>query len=290
MRILDTVADTRAALEGSRDVVVVPTMGNLHAGHLNLMRIARDQGSVVVATIFVNRLQFGPNEDFDRYPRTFAGDCEKLASVGVDFVFAPPERELYPEPQSYRVVPDPMIADTLEGEFRKGFFAGVATVVLKLFNIIAPRAAVFGKKDYQQLLVIQRMVQQLALPIRIVPAETTRAEDGLALSSRNGYLSASERAEAPALNTLLRAAHDAVLAGDTDFAAHEHRAHDQLSRRGWTVDYVAIRNRQSLQPATDVDRALVILAAARLGSTRLIDNLEITLPVGDTVPRSTGQQ
>ncbi len=279
MEILDTVAGTRAALRHERDVVVVPTMGNLHEGHLNLMRIARANGRKVVATIFVNRLQFGPNEDFDRYPRTFEGDCAKLASEGVDYLFAPPERELYPEPQSYRVLPDPALADALEGDFRKGFFSGVATVVLKLFNIVQPDVAVFGKKDYQQLLVVQRMVRQLALPIRIVPAETTRAADGLALSSRNGYLSPPERKEAPSLNATLRSASDTVVAGDVDFARIEQAAHEHLTQRGWAVDYVAIRNRDALQMPTPADRSLVILAAARLGTTRLIDNLEITRTV-----------
>lgn len=275
MQVVDTVAGMRAALAGERETVVVPTMGNLHEGHLQLMRLARANGRRVVATIFVNRLQFAPNEDFDRYPRTFTSDCEKLAAEGVDYVFAPPEAELYPEPQAFRVLPDPALADILEGEFRPGFFIGVATVVLKLFNIVQPAKAIFGRKDYQQLMIVRAMVRQLALPIEIVPAPTARAADGLALSSRNGYLSADERREAVQLHRALRDTHDAIRGGRRDFATLEAAAVATLRGRGWKPDYVAVRTQRSLAtPAAD-DRALVVLAAARLGTTRLIDNVEV---------------
>ena len=278
MRIIDTIAGMRRALAGAprvdSGIVCVPTMGNLHDGHIELMRIARAEGRCVVATIFVNRLQFAPHEDFDRYPRTFEADCAKLAAAGVDFLFAPNEAELYPEPQQTRVHPDPAIADVLEGEFRPGFFRGVATVVLKLFNVIAPEAAVFGKKDYQQVIVVRNLVRQLALPVRIVAAETARATDGLALSSRNGYLSPAERAEAPSLYRALTRIRDAVAAGDRSFAALEKEAVDGLVARGWKPDYVALRRRRDLAVPDAGDRELVAVAAARLGSARLIDNLE----------------
>lgn len=275
MQVVDTVAGMRDALAGEREAVVVPTMGNLHEGHLQLMRLARANGRRVVATIFVNRLQFAPNEDFDRYPRTFAVDCEKLAAEGVDYVFAPPESELYPEPQAFRVYPDPALADVLEGEFRKGFFIGVATVVLKLFNVVQPRKAVFGRKDYQQLMIVRAMVRQLALPVEIVAAPTARAPDGLALSSRNGYLSAAERNEAPRLHRVLTETCAAVRSGERDFARLEAAAQDTLKRHGWRPDYVAIRTQAMLAPPGPADRQLVVLAAARLGTTRLIDNVEI---------------
>jgi pantoate--beta-alanine ligase len=274
MQVLPTIAAARAALAGREGVACVPTMGNLHDGHIELMRIAHAHGRTVVATIFVNRLQFAPHEDFDRYPRTFGADCAKLAEAGVHFVFAPTEAELYPEPQTYRVDPAPALADILEGEFRKGFFRGVATVVLKLFNVIAPQVAVFGKKDYQQLLVIRQMVRQLALPITIVPAETSRASDGLALSSRNGYLSAAERTEAVRLSATLRAMRDRVRAGERDIGALEADALATLTRHGWQPDYVTVRRQSDLLAPALADGALVALAAARLGSTRLIDNLE----------------
>jgi pantoate--beta-alanine ligase len=205
MRILHTIAELRQALAGVPGTAFVPTMGNLHAGHLSLVKLAKEHGGPVVASIFVNRLQFAPHEDFDTYPRTFENDCELLRSVGCNFVFAPTEAELYPEPQGYKVQPPAELADILEGHFRPGFFTGVCTVVLKLFNCVQPRVAVFGKKDYQQLMVIRRMVRQLALPIEIVAGETARADDGLALSSRNGYLDAAQRSEAVTLSRLLKA-------------------------------------------------------------------------------------
>ena len=277
MQIHAAIPDLRAALRNCGRIVFVPTMGNLHAGHIALMRLARAHGDTVVASIFVNRLQFGPNEDFDKYPRTFEADCEKLRAVGVDVLFAPTERDLYPEPQQYQVDP-PEIQNQLEGEFRSGHFRGVATVVLKLFNIVQPEVAIFGKKDYQQLMVLRNMTRQLALPIEIVGGETVRADDGLALSSRNGYLTPAERAEASRLNRTLQSIRSAILAGERDFARLETAACAELDGAGWQTDYVAIRRQADLQPPTGGEKALVVLAASRLGTPRLIDNLEIDLP------------
>lgn len=274
MQIISAIADLRSALKGRGRVVFVPTMGNLHAGHISLMKQARAHGDTVVASIFVNRLQFGPNEDFDKYPRTFQADCEKLAAAGVDVLFAPTEADLYPEPQEYTVEP-PAIQNILDGEFRPGHFRGVATVVLKLFNIVQPQAAVFGKKDYQQLMVIRNMTRQLALPIDIIGGETVRAEDGLALSSRNGYLSGTERAEAPRLYRLLNEIRAAIRGGRTDYAVLENEAISGLTVAGWKTDYVAVRQQSDLSLPKGVDAPLVVLAASRLGNTRLIDNIEI---------------
>jgi len=274
MRILHTVSELRQALAGVHGVAFVPTMGNLHSGHLSLVKLAKGSGGPVVASIFVNRLQFAPHEDFDTYPRTFENDCELLRSVGCNFVFAPTEAELYPEPQAFKVQPPAELADILEGHFRPGFFTGVCTVVLKLFNCVQPQVAVFGKKDYQQLMVIRRMVQQLALPIEIVAGETSRADDGLALSSRNGYLDTAQREEAVTLSRLLKAIADDVRRGRRDWAAMEDAALRTLEARGWKPDYVAVRRRTDLAAPASGD-ALVVLAAAKLGSTRLIDNLEL---------------
>lgn len=276
MQIHHTIAATRAALQAAGRIVFVPTMGNLHEGHITLMRQARVHGDTVVASIFVNRLQFRPGEDFEKYPRTFAADCEKLVAAGVDHLFAPDENELYPEPQHYVVEPPVEHANILEGEFRPGHFRGVATVVMKLFSIVQPQAALFGKKDYQQFMVLSAMVREFALPIEVIPGETVRAEDGLALSSRNGYLSASERAEAPRLHRCLTGIAQAVRGGDRDFARLEATAVAELRAHGWAPDYIAVRKRIDLQSApADMKIPLVVLAAARLGSTRLIDNLEI---------------
>lgn len=273
MRVIHTIAELRQALAGATATAFVPTMGNLHEGHLSLVRLARERGGPVVASLFVNRLQFAPHEDFDTYPRTLERDCELLRGAGCDLVFAPAERELYPEPQRFVVQPPAELADILEGHFRPGFFTGVCTVVAKLFHCVQPRSAVFGKKDYQQLMVVQRMVQQLALPIEIVAGETGRADDGLALSSRNGYLGASERAEAPALASELHRLAQRLRDGERDLGVLERDAMAALSRRGWAPDYVAVRRRADLGVPVAGD-ALVVLAAARLGSTRLIDNLE----------------
>jgi pantoate--beta-alanine ligase len=279
MKIISSVAELRDHLLGQLRTAFVPTMGNLHEGHLSLMRLARRHGDPVVASIFVNRLQFGPNEDFDKYPRTFAADIEKLEKEGVYVLFAPTEKDIYPEPQEFRIQPPNDLGNILEGEFRPGFFTGVTTIVMKLFSCVQPRVAVFGKKDYQQLMIVRKMARQFALPTEIIAAETWRADDGLALSSRNGYLSDTERAEAPTLYRELNAVADEVRAGHLDVSLLERNAMQRLADRGWKPDYVAIRKRIDLQPPTVGDLAtsepLVVLAAAKLGTTRLIDNLEI---------------
>jgi pantoate--beta-alanine ligase len=279
MKIVSSVAELRDQLRGQLRTAFVPTMGNLHEGHLSLMRLARKHGDPVVASIFINRLQFGPNEDFDTYPRTFSADVEKLEKEGVYVLFAPTEKDLYPEPQEFRVKPPEHIGDILEGEFRPGFFNGVTTVVLKLFSCVQPKVAVFGKKDYQQLMIIRNMARQFALPTDIVAAETYRADDGLALSSRNGYLSKDERAEAPTLYQQLNDVALAVRDGYINLSQLEMQAQEKLSARGWLPDYIAIRKQSDLQKPTAEDLEqqvpLVVLAAAKLGSTRLIDNLEI---------------
>jgi pantoate--beta-alanine ligase len=282
MKIISDIQDLRDQLRGQNRAVFVPTMGNLHEGHLSLMRLARQHGDPVIASIFVNRLQFGPNEDFDKYPRTFEADVEKLEKEGVYVLFAPTEKDLYPEPQEYRVEPPENLGKILEGEFRPGFFQGVCTVVLKLFSCVQPKVAVFGKKDYQQLMVIRQMCRQLALPVDIVPAETVRADDGLALSSRNGYLSTEERSEAVQLIQTLKEIQEKVLQGkltSADILKIEQDACAKLSKRGWVPDYISVRKRNDLLSANDDDlssnQPLVVLAAAKLGKTRLIDNLEI---------------
>lgn len=279
MKIISCIEELRDQLRGQLRTAFVPTMGNLHEGHLSLMRLARKHGDPVVASIFVNRLQFGPNEDFDKYPRTFQADIEKLEKEGVYVLFAPSEKDLYPEPQEYRVRPPDDLGNILEGEFRPGFFTGVTTVVLKLFSCVQPKVAVFGKKDYQQLMIIRNMSKQFALPTEIIAAETWRAKDGLALSSRNGYLNEAERAEAPILFQTLNQVADQVRAGQLDPASIEEAAMQKLVQRQWQPDYISIRKRDNLQApsATDIANgaALVVVAAAKLGKTRLIDNLEI---------------
>jgi pantoate--beta-alanine ligase len=276
MQTLNTIAGLRAALPGPGTCAFVPTMGNLHEGHLDLVRQARRHDLPVVVSIFVNRLQFGPNEDFDRYPRTLARDAALLQSAGCDLVFAPDETELYPQPQTFKVEPDPALAGILEGHFRPGFFTGVATVVMKLFQCVQPQLAVFGQKDYQQLMVIRQMVRQFALPITIEAGPTRRAADGLALSSRNGYLSDTERQEATALSQALRQLAEAYRADPAALARLEAEAGQALQARGWQPDYLAVRRRSDLLAPTrdDADGPLVALGAARLGKTRLIDNLE----------------
>jgi pantoate--beta-alanine ligase len=253
-------------------------MGNLHAGHLSLIRRARTHGGLVVASIFVNPLQFAPTEDFATYPRTLERDCALLEAAGCDVAFTPSEREMYPEPQTYTVGPPPALADILEGQTRPGFFTGVCTVVLKLFQIVQPQAAVFGKKDYQQLLVIRRMVDQFALPIEVIAGDTVRESSGLALSSRNGYLDPLERQEAPRLHAALQDVLAQIREGRTDFLTLEQEAVDRLRQRDWAPDYVAIRRRRDLGLPTESE--LVVLGAAALGRTRLIDNLEL-LPDAD---------
>lgn len=289
MIITRTIAELRAAIaahsSGSRHgqgrPAFVPTMGNLHDGHIALVRQARSLGNVLVASIFVNRLQFLPHEDFDSYPRTWEADCAKLAAAGCDIVFAPRETDLYPEPQTFKLQPDPQLADILEGHFRPGFFTGVCTVVMKLFSAVffasGGGTAVFGKKDYQQLMVIRRMVQQFALPVEVVAGETARAPDGLALSSRNGYLSVEERAQAVQLCAALRAlSHAAQAPNAPPLAVLEQQALHALAQQGWAPDYLTVRARHDLQPPAPgaAPGTLVALGAARLGGTRLIDNLE----------------
>ena len=282
MLIARSISELRQHLAHSQRPAFLPTMGNLHAGHIKLVELAKPQGDCTVVSIFVNRLQFLPHEDFDSYPRTWEADCAKLQSAGCDVVFAPRETDLYPEAQTVKVHADPALADILEGEFRPGFFTGVSTVVIKLFmSVFAGKAqgvAVFGKKDYQQLMVIRQMVRQFALPITVVGVDTCRAEDGLALSSRNGYLSEAERVEALQLSLALRAlGRDALAAADalaTHLPALEAKAMAALSQRGWQPDYLTVRRRHDLQTPQAGD-ALVVLGAAKLGSTRLIDNFEI---------------
>jgi pantoate--beta-alanine ligase len=274
MKIAHTIAELRQHLSDFKRPVFVPTMGNLHEGHLALIYQGKPLGDVTVASIFVNRLQFLPHEDFDTYPRTWASDCEKLEAAGCDLLFAPNEQALYPEPQTFKIQPPAELADILEGHFRPGFFTGVGTVVLKLFNCVRPSVAVFGQKDYQQLMVIKRMVHQLALPIDIVGGAIHRAPDGLALSSRNGYLSTDERAEAVQLSRTLQHMAMQVRAGETDWRQLENQAMQALTARGWQPDYLSIRRQIDLQ-APVAGQPLVVLGAARIGSTRLIDNLEI---------------
>ena len=285
MLIAYTLAELRQHLLRFERPAFVPTMGNLHEGHLHLLQVAKPLGDVLVASIFVNRLQFLPHEDFASYPRSFEEDCAKLREQGCDVLFAPAETELYPQPQTFTVLPDPALADILEGQFRPGFFTGVSTVVMKLFMAVfagkALGVAVFGKKDYQQLMVIRQMVRQFALPIDIHGVDTCRAADGLALSSRNGYLSADERMEAVQLSMALRqlglSAMTAGAAMPALLPQLEAQAMDHLRQRGWQPDYLTVRRQQDLQTPLAGD-ALVVLGAAKLGGTRLIDNLELIRP------------
>lgn len=275
MQLIHSVTALRERLSAEARIAFVPTMGNLHEGHLELVRIARSRGECVVVSIFVNPLQFGPNEDFDKYPRTLEADCAKLEGLA-DVVFAPDVEGMYPEKQTvYVEVPE--ISSQLCGEFRPGHFRGMATVVLKLLNLVQPQVAIFGKKDYQQLAIIRQMVNQFNLPIDIVGAETIRASDGLALSSRNQYLSDTERTEATTLSRILRDVQNRLLAGVRDYVELEAQAKKALSDRGWQVEYVTVRNPSDLGAPTVTDRQWVVLAAARLGRTRLIDNLEVCL-------------
>jgi len=280
MQVVSTVAELRARLADERAIAFVPTMGNLHQGHLDLMGLARGHGNCVVASIFVNPLQFGPNEDFEKYPRTLEADCAKLQSLA-DVVFVPSINEMYPAQQTV-FVELPQIANELDGASRPGHFRGMATVVLKLLNIVQPHTALFGKKDYQQLHIIRQLVAQLNLPVRIIGGETVRAADGLALSSRNQYLSKAERGEAVFLYQTLQGMRLAILQGERDFERLQQQAVEVMSARGWAVDYVVVRNQSDLLPASPVQcdlaqQDLVILAAARVGSTRLLDNVEVCL-------------
>lgn len=286
MKVVRTIADLRAQLRGQLRTAFVPTMGNLHEGHLSLMRLASNHGDPVVASIFVNRLQFGPAEDFDRYPRTLEEDIAKLEREGVYVLFAPDEREMYPVPQEYRVSPPADLGDILEGQFRPGFFIGVTTVVMKLFQCVQPTVSVFGKKDYQQLMIVRRMCEQFSIPTTIIPAETIRETDGLAMSSRNRFLSSDERLEAPWLYKTLKEVADRVQSAQrtstlslSDLDDLEQASAQILNRRGWKTDYISIRRRSDLKPAQKENLGepdqFVVLAASKLGATRLIDNLEI---------------
>jgi pantoate--beta-alanine ligase len=274
MDIIHAASELRKRLQREPDNVFVPTMGHLHDGHIQLIKLAKPRAACTVVSIFVNRLQFGPREDFERYPRTLEEDSEHLKEAGVNVVFAPDEKEIYPETQTFVVEPSDL-QHILEGEHRPGHFRGVATVVLKLFNLVMPHSAIFGKKDYQQYLVLRDMVRQFALPIEIIPAETVRADDGLALSSRNFYLSANEREEAPRLYRVLKQARTEIMGGARDFQRIELHCMSELADHGWQPDYVAVRRQADLQPPKAGDNELVLLAAARLGRTRLIDNVEI---------------
>ncbi len=278
MQTLHTLAELSAALAGQQRTAFVPTMGHLHEGHLALVEEARRHGGPVVASVFVNRLQFLPHEDFDQYPRTLARDTELLAGAGCDLLFAPSEAELFPEPQAYEVQPPAALADLLEGEFRPGFFTGVCTVVMRLFQCVQPAVAVFGQKDYQQLMVVRAMTQQFNMPIDIVGLPTVRATDGLALSSRNGYLGALERTQAIELPLALQRLATEARDGTRPLAVLEAASNEVLRNRGWQPDYLTVRRRSDLLQPTDAERtaglSLVALGAARLGATRLIDNLE----------------
>lgn len=276
MQIISTIAELRAKLANEQSIAFVPTMGNLHKGHLNLMRLAREHGSCIVASIFVNPLQFGPSEDFDKYPRTLEADCAKLQGL-VDIVFAPSVHEMYHEQQTVFVEPPP-IANELCGAARPGHFRGMATVVLKLLNIVQPHVSLFGKKDYQQLYIIRQMVTQMNLPIRIVGGETVRAADGLALSSRNQYLNEAQRSQATFLYQTLQCLRDDILQGERNFEQLQQQAVSALSAQGWLVDYVSIRNQFDLLPPKQSQGKLVVLAAAKLGGVRLLDNVEVNLP------------
>ena len=286
MQIINTVAALRERLAEETNIVFVPTMGNLHAGHINLVARAKQQSAAnqhpcVVVSIFVNPLQFGANEDLASYPRTLEADCEKLKLAGADIVFSPEVRELYPDfnaktanlGQTMTITPPP-IADELCGAARSGHFVGVATVVLKLFNIVQPTTAIFGKKDFQQLFIIRELVRQFNLPINIIGADTVREADGLAMSSRNGYLTIEQRIKAAELqNNLAQVVHQ-LQTSKLSFLGAEQQAIQKLTAQGWVVDYVSIRAASTLRAAQSADKVLVVLGAARIGKTRLIDNIE----------------
>ncbi len=280
MQIIETVAALRSALKHQSHITLVPTMGNLHAGHLHLVALAKQQASCVVVSIFVNPLQFGANEDLANYPRSLEADCEKLDAAGVDIVFAPSVIEMYPQFDGQHLnqtmtVTAPAIANELCGASRPGHFSGVATVVAKLFNIVMPQLAVFGKKDFQQLHIISELVQQFNLPITIVAGDTIREHNGLAMSSRNSFLSVDQKNTAAQLQQELNAIKLQIQHGSTDFNALILAATERLQPSGWLVDYISVRSALSLAPATTQDQSLVILAAAKLGNTRLIDNVDL---------------
>lgn len=275
MEIITDILSLRLRLKREPYVVFVPTMGNLHEGHLSLIQIAKQKAGCLVASIFVNRLQFSQPEEFDQYPRTLTDDCRLLEKYGVDVLFVPEEKSIYPVQQEFLLEPLPM-ANILEGKFRPGFFRGVVTLVLKLFNLVQPQLAIFGKKDYQQLCIVREMVRQLNLPIEIDTAETVRAADGLALSSRNRFLSDKERAEAVHLYQVLSKIKQEVEIGNKNFQRLQENAIEALVSHSWKVDYIVLRQRDTLFSAQADNRNLIVLGAAQLGKTRLIDNLELS--------------
>lgn len=284
MEIIKTTRTLRERLKEESAIAFVPTMGNLHAGHIKLAELARKQDGCVVVSIFVNPLQFGPNEDFASYPRTLEEDCAKLEAAGVDVVFVPHETEMYPDYDAVNrstgqtmIVSPPPIAQELCGASRPGHFDGVATVVLKLFNLVKPQVAIFGKKDFQQLFIVRELVRQMNLDITIMGGETVREENGLAMSSRNGYLNASERIEAPRLHKALKQVVESAKKGQLDYPTIETQTTQYLTQLGWIVDYISIRSALTLMPAQPADKELIVLAAARLGRTRLIDNIEFSV-------------
>ena len=291
MQIINTVAKLRETLKSQisigQKVGFVPTMGNLHAGHIALVTQAKQHAKCVVVSIFVNPLQFSPNEDLANYPRTLEADCEKLKAAGCDIVFTPSVAEMYADfdgknlNQSMTIDPPP-IANVLCGATRLSHFAGVATVVMKLFNIVQPQCAVFGKKDFQQLFIIKEMVRQFNLPVEIIAGETVREASGLALSSRNGYLTIEQKVQASQLNSALQDIVNQVKNGNKDFIQLENQATAALTDLGWDVDYVSIRSSATLQPASQLDKHLIVLGAAKIinktaGKTRLIDNIELCI-------------
>lgn len=279
MQIIRTIAKLRTALENQASVAFVPTMGNLHAGHIHLVELAKQHATCVVVSIFVNPLQFGPSEDLANYPRTQEADCEQLEAAGAHIVFIPEVKEIYPEFDGVSLgqtmlITSPPIARMLCGAARPGHFDGVATVVMKLFNMVRPQVAVFGKKDFQQLFIIRELVKQFNLPIRIIAGETVRESSGLAMSSRNGYLTSDQKSDASLLQQCLKNIVHHIQHDDTDFALLSQSAVDILTKHGWQVDYVSVRNALTLEPASAQDKCLVVLAAAKIGNTRLIDNID----------------
>ncbi len=273
----------RKARERAQTVAFVPTMGNLHEGHLDLVRKAHTLCDLVVVSIFVNPLQFGAGEDLDTYPRTLAADKEKLFKEGVDILYTPGVEEIYPEGMAAQtLVRVPGLSETLCGSSRPGHFDGVTTVVSKLFNIVQPDAAIFGEKDFQQLSIIQKMVRDLCMPIKVVGTPTARDDDGLAKSSRNGFLSIEQRHIAPIIHQTLLTCREAIACGFDNFLQLESHARMKLLQAGFEPDYFAIRDARTLRAVTEDTEEIAILAAARLGSTRLIDNVHLTLnPAGD---------
>lgn len=285
MKSFTTIALLREVLASERNqghtISFVPTMGNLHEGHLALIRAARQEADKVVVSIFINPMQFGANEDLDAYPRTLAKDTQMITDAGADYLFAPTAREMYPHGMSTQIT-IPVLSNVLCGASRPGHFQGVTTICTKLFNIVQPDVALFGEKDFQQLTIIRHMVEDLYVPTRIVGVQTGRAEDGLALSSRNMYLTAEERKIAPILYRNLEAAKNKIIAGERNYFNVEEEALDNLRQAGFRPDYFHVSNRATLEAPTPADEKLIILAAAQLGKSRLIDNCQLDLKLPNT--------